>query len=216
MILAMFLALAATQSISAPPIADPNAARPARPPRPKPLGNVADWVTRGDYPAVSLRERQSGVVGFTLDVDAAGVPTACDVTSRSGSAALDEATCALLIQRARFAPGLDAAKRPVATQWTSRIRWELPTPAPTATLTPIILPSRAQSKVGASDVTVNADGIIEKCEPVPRPFDNVLGPPDICSTYPAGARFSAPAIREGRPQRRRIRITITTNDTYLK
>jgi protein TonB len=182
---------------------------------PVPAANPGTWFSNDDYPPAALREQLSGPVSFRIDVDAAGRPTGCTVTASSNAQLLDDATCALMLQRARFTPAIDATGRPVASSWSSRIRWQVPT-APPAPPAPLVLPNGAQSKVGASDVTVNADGIIEACRPLPRPYQNVSAPPDICAMYPVGTRFGPPTIRNGHPQRRRVQITITTVDTYIK
>jgi hypothetical protein len=40
--------------------------------------------------------------------------------------------------------------------------------------------------------------------------------PDICAAYPAGSRYSAPTMLHGKPQKRKVQITITTSDTYVR
>jgi TonB family protein len=185
---------------------------------PVPVTNPGGWFSNDDYPPEALRARLSGPVAFRIDVDAAGAPTGCTVTTSSNAQLLDDATCALMLQRARFNPAVDAAGKPVASSWSNRIRWQVPatTPAAPPPPVPIELPNGAQSKIGASDVTVNADGIIEACRQLPRPYQNVSAPPDICAMYPVGTRFGPPTVRNGHPQRRRVQITITTVDTYIK
>jgi TonB family protein len=175
----------------------------------RPVGNPGEWFVSG-YPVEAMKARVEGRVGFALDVGSDGKPSQCRVVRPSESTLLNEATCAIAMEKARFEPGVDTR------HYSSSVRWTLPpAPAP-APLAPIKLPEVAGSRIGASNVTVNADGIIEKCESLPKPYANVLPPPDICAIYPAGTRFSAPTIRNGHPQRRRVRITISTDETYLK
>jgi TonB family protein len=175
----------------------------------RPVGNPGEWFA-GGYPVEAMKARVEGRVGFALDIGSDGKPTGCRVIRPSNSALLDDATCAIAMEKARFEAGTGARR------YSSSVRWTLPAAPPLAlALEPVKLPNAPEGKVGASDVTVGADGIIEKCAPVPRPFDNVLGPPDICSMYPVGARFSPPTTRNGHPQRRRVRIEISTQDTYL-
>lgn len=97
-----------------------------RGPRPKdgPMG----WIRPGDYPPLAVKNGESGVVGFTLTIDAKGAVNNCVVVATSGSAALDRATCDLLRARAEFQPALDGAGKPVAGSYTNRTRWLLPSP----------------------------------------------------------------------------------------
>lgn len=97
---------------------------------PMPLGNPGTWVTTADYPADALREGREGVVGFALDIGTDGVPVACRITQSSGLPALDEATCVLTRERARFRAASDATGKPVVGQFASRVRWEIPKTSP--------------------------------------------------------------------------------------
>jgi protein TonB len=86
------------------------------------------WIKYGDYPVAALQKGEGGVAGFTLSVDARGAVTKCALTSTSGSAALDKATCDLLLQRAAFSSALDGAGRPVTGSYSGAVRWVLPAP----------------------------------------------------------------------------------------
>jgi TonB family protein len=180
----------------------------------KPAGDPGAWIMVSDYPPAALRARQTGAVRFELRIDAAGRPTDCAILESSGSADLDRQTCALMGQRARFSPALDAGGKPVASTWASRVRWALPAEAPPVPAT-VALPNTPQKGMAASMLTVSADGIVEKCEPVQRTYWNVPAPADLCSTYRPGERFSAPTTRNGHPQRRRVKLTISTEDLYI-
>jgi hypothetical protein len=74
----------------------------------------------------------------------------------------------------------------------------------------IELRGRINESHAASELVVGADGIVTKCEPARRSYDNVLRPPDLCGAYRPGTRYSPPATFKGKPQRRKVRITITT------
>jgi TonB family protein len=104
-----------------------------------PIGSPSVWVSSDDYPAAALRGGMSGTVGFRLEVDASGVPTRCTVTSSSGFEVLDNTTCTLMMQRARFRPALDAAGRPRPAVWMNWTRWEIPhrEPSEAATVRPV-------------------------------------------------------------------------------
>jgi len=95
-------------------------------PHPPVPRNSYRWITAMDYPAAALKNKDMGVTGFTLDVDGEGRVSVCRVNLSSGSAVLDQTTCNLLKQRARFSPATDAAGKPVAGHYSARIRWEPP------------------------------------------------------------------------------------------
>lgn len=91
-----------------------------------PIGEPAQWITSDDYPADALRSGATGVVNFTLAIDETGKVTDCSVTETSGNQSLDDATCALMMARARFSPARDRAGQPVAWAFHRRVNWQLP------------------------------------------------------------------------------------------
>lgn len=102
----------------------------ATPTPPKPAGNPGEWITTGDYPDAALQAGKQGSVRFTLQIDASGTPTGCSVVQGSGDASLDEATCRLISQRARFTPATGKNGKPAAGTYTNTVRWELPAQSP--------------------------------------------------------------------------------------
>ena len=117
--------------VVAPP--GPAAAPPPPPPAPKfspkaaqPKGNPGSWATTNDYPTRALREEREGVTGFRVTVGTDGRATGCDVTSSSGSADLDQATCSNVMRRARFTPATDGEGNPTTGSYSSRVRWVIP------------------------------------------------------------------------------------------
>lgn len=99
-----------------------------------PAGNPGRWVTNDDYPAAAMVEERQGVSGFRLTIDNKGLPTDCVIVSSSGSTDLDEATCQLVMARARFTPGHDAQGMPAGGTYSNRIRWQIPKDEESATL----------------------------------------------------------------------------------
>lgn len=114
--------------VYAPPPAPPP--RPLDPHMPRPLTSPGSWVTDNDYPIVAMRAGQSGTVGFRLLLDATGKPTSCIVTRSSGATVLDDATCTLLMDRARFSPALDARMKPTVGAYSNSVRWNIPDDLP--------------------------------------------------------------------------------------
>ena len=56
------------------------------------------------YPQESLDNGEEGAVRYRVKLDSSGRPTACEVTESSGYRRLDLATCAMLMDNARFTP----------------------------------------------------------------------------------------------------------------
>ena len=91
-----------------------------------PRGNPSRWATTEDYPARALREEAQGTTRFTVEVGPNGRVASCSISGSSGNTSLDETTCRLVTQRARFDPKLDAEGNPTTGTYSNRIRWEIP------------------------------------------------------------------------------------------
>ena len=91
--------------------------------RPAPIGSPASWLRTEDYPTKSLAQGHNGLVRYRLDVDPAGMPIGCRVLYRTNPDEFADTTCKLLVQRARFAPALDGAGKPVKSFYTGDVRW---------------------------------------------------------------------------------------------
>jgi TonB family protein len=136
------LALAAADSVPNPIATRAKSAVPSVPPPPAPpppavrqkgkarhavpLNNPGYWATTDDYPISALRNAESGTTGFRLTIAKDGRVSQCQITSSSGSAALDEATCRLVTLRAKFTPALNAKGKPVEDAYSNRIHWVIP------------------------------------------------------------------------------------------
>ncbi len=94
--------------------------------KPRPSNYPGRWVTTNDYPARALMQERQGTTAFRLEVSAQGKITGCTVTQSSGSDDLDTATCNAVIKRAKFKPALDYDGKPVASMYSSRVRWQIP------------------------------------------------------------------------------------------
>jgi TonB family protein len=87
--------------------------------------NPGSWFTAFSYPPEAEKNRVEGTVGFEVDVDATGKPSACRITSSSGSPLLDQPTCAMIMAKARFHPARDANGAAVAGQYDNKTVWQL-------------------------------------------------------------------------------------------
>ncbi len=135
---AMWIALAVFYVAVIPPLPDtrekgasPEAALAVCPPDtrtelgpPVPCGSPASWFTADDYPDEAVRKEATGTTAYDLYVDQTGAVIDCTVTQSSGSPTLDETTCTVLRERARFLPARDAVG-PIAANWANRTVWRL-------------------------------------------------------------------------------------------
>jgi TonB family protein len=89
--------------------------------------NLASYISDADYPASAIRAHEQGRVSFRLIIGTDGRVSDCTITTSSGSAALDEATCRIMRSRARFTPAHDAQGNPIEDHMESGLNWILPT-----------------------------------------------------------------------------------------
>ncbi len=115
------------------PIARPAPpAPPAPPPAPKTVepakarGDLHALFSTDDYPNSALQAQQQGTTAVSYTVGTDGRISGCDVTSSSGSSALDQATCKILRSRAKFTPAKNNLGQPTTDSGTVRIRWVVP------------------------------------------------------------------------------------------
>ncbi len=97
-----------------------------QPKQPQPKGRSGEWVTTNDYPSRALREEREGTTRFRLTVGPDGKVTDCQITGSSGSPDLDDAACANLRRRARFAPATDGEGQPTTGYYANAVRWQIP------------------------------------------------------------------------------------------
>lgn len=116
-----------------PPLMIPVPPTPTPPPPPPPTPQttftqareVSGGISADDYPAAAIRAGQQGTVRVRYEVGVGGRVTDCTVMASSGSAALDSATCSLIVRRYRYRPATRGGI-PVASSMTRRITWRLP------------------------------------------------------------------------------------------
>jgi len=88
-------------------------------------GDLQSLFRPTDYPVTALERREQGSVIVRLTVGVAGRVGACDVTSSSGSRALDYASCRILQTRALFTPARDRRGNLATDTVVQEIRWML-------------------------------------------------------------------------------------------
>ncbi len=90
-----------------------------------PIGSPGDWFPIESYPPEARAASQEGRTQFSLDIDAAGRITGCNILESSGSDLLDSTTCSQLILNGRFKPAMDRSGKPMRGTWKSAMRWRL-------------------------------------------------------------------------------------------
>ncbi|MFC4293277.1 energy transducer TonB [Sphingorhabdus arenilitoris] len=92
----------------------------------KPKGSPGSWIEMRDYPSSALRDRREGTTSFRLTIGSDGRVDNCEITSSSGHADLDAATCTAMTRRARFTPARGANGLETTGSYDSRVVWKVP------------------------------------------------------------------------------------------
>lgn len=90
---------------------------------PIPKANLKALISPDDYPASLVGKPTPGPVSVLLTVGPNGRIVRCDILRSSGAAALDSATCRLMVSRARFEPAHDAKGDTVEAAMAATIAW---------------------------------------------------------------------------------------------
>jgi TonB family protein len=91
-----------------------------------PRGNPARFFGPSVYPEEAVRNHLQGRVVTIASIGKDGHVTGCAIAATSGALVLDQATCNVLKNSARFAPALDMAGKPVVSHLVVPVRWVLP------------------------------------------------------------------------------------------
>lgn len=78
-----------------------------------------------DYPVGAVRRERTGLASVIVLVDEQGRPRGCMLDETSGIASLDSMTCAVIRERARFAPAIGPDGKPMRSYYRQRVRWEV-------------------------------------------------------------------------------------------
>lgn len=152
-----------------------------QPTKPVPLANPGEWLTENDYPKSSLDAGHEGTTSFLVNVSADGRVSACKVTVGSGWEVLDETTCRIVSERARFTPAFDKRGRAIAGTYANRVRWVIPKEQR--------LP---RDGLAVTTMVITPDGEISNCQVVKADGDAAtqftVGPMEACPpvTLPHG------------------------------
>ena len=86
----------------------------------------APFFRVSDYPSSAFARKATGVTRVMIMVGTNGRGKACRVLRSSGHQDLDQATCRVLMQRAKFYPARNANGNTVIAPSVGLIRWSLP------------------------------------------------------------------------------------------
>lgn len=116
----------AAPPVPAAPIAPPAPPAPVISKAAGPKGDPNSWFSTDDYPQRSLNNGDEGTVTIKWDINEAGRVENCTVTSSSGHADLDQATCRILLRRGRYTPAKDQNGNPIRSSASRRVTWKIP------------------------------------------------------------------------------------------
>lgn len=136
--------------------------------------SIVGLFSTDDYPAEALRKEEQGTVAVNVVLRDDGRVKRCDVTTSSGSASLDAATCSIIQERGNF-PLIRDRRGVVKNDYTARIRWMLPDAEPQA----------FQERRIAIVFSIDRSGSLAKCRlegslPLPKAENS-------CASLQAGA-----------------------------
>ena len=107
-------------------------ARAARPAAPPPAATVpgppTEWPFRFhdfDYPAAATRNEEEGTTRYRVEIGPDGRVARCTIIGSSGSSALDQTTCRIVMRRARFTPARNRAGKPVRDTREAEVTWRM-------------------------------------------------------------------------------------------
>jgi TonB family protein len=88
-------------------------------------GNLTNLFKADDYPDIALYKEQMGTVALVLLVDEHGKVADCTVVETTGVASLDAQACAIVKERATFAPATGLDGKPVKSSFRQKITWRM-------------------------------------------------------------------------------------------
>jgi hypothetical protein len=97
------------------------AAPPAPAPSQGPRRTIRAPLIANDYQDIADQQISDDHLAAELAINEEGAPTGCRVSSSSGNPAVDERTCALLAEKARFTQRIDASGTLIADTVTLRV-----------------------------------------------------------------------------------------------
>lgn len=86
----------------------------------------AHQLNRADTLPAALAAGERGLVKFRVEIDEKGNVRSCKVTASSGYKRLDDETCNLIVEHARFKPVLDSEGKAREGLHHGMVNWRIP------------------------------------------------------------------------------------------
>lgn len=91
---------------------------------PEVIGNPLDWWKGNDkYWFALFRNKENSIIYFRLMLNEAGIPERCVIQDSTQTKEFKDASCKVLMEKARFKPGTNAAGKPVKSVYRNSIRY---------------------------------------------------------------------------------------------
>jgi TonB family protein len=90
-----------------------------------PIGDLSAVFKPDDYPRAAMDQGIQGSTTMEILIDERGGVADCSITETSGHSTIDAQSCAIVQERAKFEPALDAQGKPTRSSFTQRITWML-------------------------------------------------------------------------------------------
>ena len=148
-------------------------------------GSISD----DDYPPDAIRANASGTTVVSFDIGPDGRVGECGIAKTSGSASLDDKSCALIRERFTFKPARGPNGLPTSETRTQRITWRLPEGPP-----PMMNINMTRS------YTIGKDGVARDCKVTGLPTPVVITP-EQCAKSAGGMQ---PKDKAGAPIEARV------------
>ncbi|WP_311269045.1 TonB family protein [Sphingobium sp. WCS2017Hpa-17] len=173
-----------------------------------PAKSPAYWLSDNDYPSGALQRKEEGPVAFSLLIAPSGRIANCIITATSGSADLDERTCAMIASRGRFKAAKDENGAETYGSYRGLLSWRLPgnqggpsyryVPPVDMTLQVKRLPGGAQEESVSLITKLDPTGHITICEPF-KPDKSSAKLIEVACQQAKEAYTSLATNAEGRP-----------------
>lgn len=147
-------------------------------------------ISAADYPPSAIALKQEGVVVAAFRIAPDGKVTACNVAQSSGSDALDQRTCEIILQRFDFNPALTPQGTPTEEWRTQKFSWKLPV---------LTGEGKEPSKHAELVVNIGKDGSVESCEVIKSSGDAAWDL-KMCTAVGVKQKFEPARDRQGRRQ----------------
>lgn len=178
------------------------------------LNSVQSWVTPSDLPAGKMSSNQYVVTKLEYEIDTTGRVDKCRVDF-SDMDSLGKLGCALVKERARYAPAFNTASQPVRSRDQIVIEWALPPGATVAgtvdyggawpiaeetwmRTTSVLKQTLRRNGKAYFHFRIQPDGRVGECVAAA-----LIGDPDdgkyICRRLQENARFRSPVDERGNP-----------------